>query len=125
VSQPFTGFPRDFASLPTVSFVIPNLCNDMHDCSVATGDAWLRAHLSGYANWAMTHDSLLIVTWDEDDGSQANQIPTIFAGQQVRPGTYPQKITHYNVLATIDAAYGLPRSGSAAAAQPIGYVWRS
>ena len=73
----------------------------------------------------MTHDSLLIVTWDEDDDVHGNHIPTIFTGQQVRPGTYPQRITHYNVLATIEAAYGLPRTGGAAAAQPIGYIWRS
>jgi phosphatidylinositol-3-phosphatase len=125
ISLPFSRFPADFNQLPTVSFVIPNLCHDMHDCSVGTGDSWLRAHLSGYADWAMTHDSLLIVTWDEDDGSQANQIATIFAGQLVKPGTYQQKITHYSVLATIEAAYGLPRDGSAAAAQPIGYIWRS
>jgi acid phosphatase len=126
VNQPFTSFPAaDFSRLPTVSFVIPDLCNDMHDCSVATGDSWLRAHLSGYVSWAMTHNSLLIVTWDEDDGMAANQIPTIFAGQQVRPGSYPQRITHYNVLATIEAAYGLTRDGSAASTAPIDYIWQS
>jgi phosphatidylinositol-3-phosphatase len=126
VSVPFASFPAtDFSRLPTVSFVIPNLCDDMHDCSVATGDAWLRAHLSGYASWAMTHDSLLIVTWDEDDGSQSNQIPTIFVGQQVRPGRYAERITHYSVLATLEAAYGLPRDGNAANVTPITDIWRS
>jgi hypothetical protein len=125
VSVPFSRFPAtDFTRLPTVSFVIPNLCNDMHDCSVQTGDAWLRAHLSGYASWAMTHNSLLIITWDEDDGSQANQVLTIFAGQQVKPGRYAERITHYSVLATIEAAYGLPRDGNAAAATPISDSWR-
>jgi phosphatidylinositol-3-phosphatase len=125
VNRPFTSFPAaDFSRLPTVSFVIPDLCNDMHDCSVATGDSWLRARLGGYVSWAMTHNSLLIVTWDEDDGMAANQIPTIFVGQQVRPGSYPQRITHYSVLATIEAAYGLTRGGSAASAAPIDYIWR-
>jgi phosphatidylinositol-3-phosphatase len=125
-SQPFASFPAaDFASLPTVSWVIPNLCNDMHDCSVATGDAWLRAHLSSYVTWAMTHDSLLIVTFDEDDGTQVNQIPTIFVGQQVVPGSYPERITHYSVLATIEAAYGLARDGAAASAAPITDIWQS
>jgi len=125
VNRPFTSFPAaGFSRLPTVSFVIPDLCNDMHDCSVATGDSWLRAHLDGYVGWAMTHNSLLIVTWDEDDGTAANQIPTIFVGQHVRPGRYSQRITHYNVLATIEAAYGLTRDGSAASAAPIGYIWQ-
>ena len=126
VSLPFTSFPAtDLARLPTVSFVIPNLCDDMHDCSVAAGDTWLRAHIGGYADWAMTHDSLLILTWDEDDGSQANQVPTIFAGQQVRPGRYAELITHYRVLATIESAYALPRDGQAATATPITDIWRS
>jgi phosphatidylinositol-3-phosphatase len=126
VSLPFTSFPATaLARLPAVSFVIPNLCHDMHDCSVATGDTWLRAHIGGYADWAMTHDSLLIVTWDEDDGSQANQITTIFVGQQVRPGSYAEPITHYSVLATIEAAYALPRDGQAAATAPITNIWRS
>jgi phosphatidylinositol-3-phosphatase len=125
VNKPFTSFPAaDFTRLPTVSFVIPDLCNDMHDCSVATGDSWLRVHLGGYVRWAMTHNSLLIVTWDEDDGIAANQIPTIFVGQQVRPASYSQRITHYSVLATIEAAYRLTRDGSAASTAPIDYIWR-
>jgi acid phosphatase len=80
--------------------------------------------MKSYADWAMSHDSLLILTWDEDDGSQANQIATIFAGQQVRPGSYAEPVTHYNVLATIEAAYGLPRDGQAATAAPITSIWR-
>ena len=125
VSKPFTSFPAsDLASLPDVSFVIPNLCNDMHDCSVATGDSWLRARLGGYVSWAMTHHSLLIVTWDEDDGSAGNQIPTIFVGQVVKPGRYSELINHYSVLATIEAAYGLPRDGDATSAKPITDVWK-
>ena len=100
-----------FARLPAVSFVIPNLCHDMHDCSVAVGDTWLRHKVGGYAGWAMTHDSLLILTWDEDDSSQGNHITTISAGQAVRPGSCADPITHYTVLATIEAAHRLPRDG--------------
>jgi phosphatidylinositol-3-phosphatase len=125
VNQPFSAFPAgDYGALPTVSFVIPNLCNDMHDCSVATGDSWLRKRLGGYARWAMTHDSLLIVTWDEDDGSQSNRITTIFAGQQVAPGRYAKPVDHYNVLRTIEEAYGLPHDGQAATHYPITWIWR-
>ena len=125
-SLPFTSFPATaFAQLPTVSFVIPNLCHDMHDCSVATGDTWLRAHIGGYADWAMTHNSLLILTWDEDDSGEGNHIATIFVGQKVRPGSYAEPITHYSVLATIEAAYALPRDGQAVTATPITDIWSS
>jgi phosphatidylinositol-3-phosphatase len=124
-NQPWTSFPAGYYQrLPTVSFVIPDLCHDMHDCPVGTGDTWLRAHLSGYAAWAMTHHSLLIVTWDENDGSAGNQIPTIVAGQPVRPGRYGQPITHYSVLRTLEALYRLPLLGHAATASLIRGIWK-
>jgi acid phosphatase len=125
VSKPFTAFPaRDFAALPTVSFVIPNLCNDMHNCSTSTGNAWLRAHIGPYAAWAMTHHSLLIVDFDENDQAPGNKIATIFYGATVRPGRYGEPITHYSVLRTIEHLYGLPPIGHAASAAPITNVWR-
>ena len=71
----------------------------------------------------MTHHSLLVVTWDENDDSPGNQIPTIIAGQQVRPGRYSQPITHYGVLRTIEDLYQLPPLGHAATASPITGIW--
>jgi hypothetical protein len=119
VSRPYSAFPTDFAKLPTVSFVVPNQCNDMHNvprCSVSTGDTWARHHLDAYAQWAKTHNSLLIVTWDEDDTCSGchNQIATFFVGARINPGNYSERIDHYTVLRTIEAMYGLPGVGSAA-----------
>ncbi len=119
----YDRFPSDYAHLPTLSFVIPDMCNDMHDCSVATGDTWMRTHLDGYAHWAKAHNSLLIVTFDEDDFTSVNRIATVFVGQSVRQGVYPERITHYNVLRTLEDAYGLAPLGNAAAAAPITSVW--
>jgi len=125
LSKPFTAFPAgNFTELPTVSFVIPNLCNDMHDCSTSTGNAWVQAHIGPYANWARTHDSLLIVDFDENDDAPGNQIPTIFYGAAVKPGRYGEPITHYSVLRTIENLYHLRPLGSAADATPITNVWR-
>jgi hypothetical protein len=123
--KPFTAFPSSaaYATLPTVSFVVPNLCNDMHDCSMATGDTWLRTRLDAYVQWAKTHNSLLILTWDEDDFTTANQIPTVFVGAMVRPGDYGQNINHYSVLHTVESMFGLAALGNAAA--PITDVWTS
>ena len=124
-NKPFTSFPAgDYARLPALAFVIPNLCHDMHDCPVSTGDAWLRAHLSGYARWAASHDSLLIVTWDEDDSSAGNQIPTIMTGQMVQAGQYSAPVTHYGVLRTLESLYRLPPTGHAAAAHVITGIWK-
>ena len=117
----FADFPgdSDYAELPTVSFVIPNLMDDMHDGTIAQGDAWLKANINGYAQWAKTHNSELIITWDEDDNTSANQIPTIIVGADVRPGTYSEDIDHYDVLRTVEGFYGLADLGLSAKAAPI------
>jgi len=122
-NQPFSAFPSDFAALPTVSFIVPNQCHDMHDCSVATGDAWLQANVDPYAQWAKTHNSLLVLTWDENDNSIPNQITTVFAGALVVPGQYSESINHYTVLATLEAMYGLDAIGGATTKTPITEVW--
>ncbi|MEI9931554.1 MAG: alkaline phosphatase family protein [Rhizomicrobium sp.] len=106
-NEPYTAYPKKLKKLPVVSWVIPNLLDDMHDGTIAQGDTWLKNNLAAYVTWATTHNSLLIVTWDEDDGSQSNQIPTIFVGPMVKQGQYSEHITHDNVLATIEAMYGL------------------
>lgn len=123
VSQPMTAFPSNYATLPTVSFVIPNLQHDMHDGTVAQADQWLQQHLSGYARWAQTHNSLLIVTADEDDRSADNRIPAIIAGAGVRAGHYDQRYTLYSMLRLIEDMYGLPRLAASAAAAPITGIW--
>jgi hypothetical protein len=124
-TRSFSSFPTgNYSQLPDVSFVTPNLCDDMHDCSVATGDSWLKRAMSGYATWAQQHASLLIVTWDEDDGSATNQIPTIFVGQEVRTGKSAMPITHYSVLHTIESLYRLPPNANAATAAVITSIWK-
>jgi acid phosphatase len=121
---PFSDFPNDYTKLPTVAFVTPNMCNDMHDCSIGTGDTWLKNHLDAYAQWAKTHNSLLITTFDEDSGTSVNQIFTSFTGAHVVPGSYSESINHYTVLRTIEASYGLPGIGGAASKSPILDVWQ-
>jgi len=124
-SLPFSAFPAppNYASLPTVSFVIPDLDDDMHDGSIAQGDAWLYQNLSQYAAWAKANNSLLILTWDEDDNTARNQIPTVFYGANVRPGSYDETISHYNVLSTVEEMYGLPKLGFATRAPAITDIW--
>jgi hypothetical protein len=120
----YSTFPADFTKLPTVSFVTPNMCNDMHDCSIGTGDSWLKDNFDAYAQWAKTHNSLLIVTFDEDSGTSVNQIFTTFVGAHVKPGSYSGSIDHYTVLRTIEASYGLLGINKAAGKSPIRDVWQ-
>jgi acid phosphatase len=118
----FAAFPAsgNYSSLPTVSFVIPNQCNNMHDCSLATGDAWLKKNIDAYAQWAKTHNSLLILTWDEDEGNHNNLIPTVFVGAGIAAGKLnSQSFNHYGLLRTLEDMYGLTPLNNAASAAPI------
>ncbi len=126
----FQDFPADYNDLPTVSFVIPDLDNDMHNgtppSSVTAGDTWLKANLDGYYQWAKQNNSLLILTFDEDDQGpvgltnpgappqKQNRIVTILAGAHINPGDYGEGkgVTHVNLLRTLEAMYGLPKSGA-------------
>ena len=124
VNQPYTALPTDYADLPTVSFVVPNLCDDMHSCDVATGDRWARKNLDPYVTWARTHDSLLVVTFDESEGGSAeNHIATFLVGPMVRRGDRSQEIDHYSVLRTLEDMYGLAPLGEARNRAPLGGMW--
>ncbi|MFE4951857.1 alkaline phosphatase family protein [Leifsonia sp. NPDC056665] len=120
---PYSRFAGDLASaLPAFSFISPNLCDDMHDCSVAAGDAWLRANVPPIlASPAFTTQrSLLVVTFDEGDASD-NVVACVFAGSAARAHTVvATPFTHYSLLRTIEEAWGLPPlTNQDAAAAPM------
>jgi hypothetical protein len=112
------GRPRDYAQLPTVSLVIPTNDENAHTGSQAAADVWLSTHIKPYLEWAKTHNSLLIITADEDGSTDSSQGPaeqygtdpivTLFAGPEgkVLPGRYLERIDHLNTLATILDFYG-------------------
>ncbi|GAV41557.1 alkaline phosphatase family protein [Streptomyces acidiscabies] len=126
-AKTFAQFPTDFTTLPDVSFVVPNLCSDMHDCSVSTGDTWLKNNLGAYATWAKTHNSLLVVTFDEDNRLSGNRIPTVLYGQPVTPGSSSSTTyNHYDLLRTIEDTQGInTHAGNAADAEDITGIWAS
>ncbi len=112
---PYSRLAADLASAsttPNYAMIIPDLCSDMHNCSIATGDNWLSNTvppiLSSPA--CTVQRCLLIITWDEDDASQHNQVLTIFAGSAARKGgaTSAETYSHYSVLHTIEVIFGLP-----------------
>lgn len=125
-NKTFAQFPQGhFEDLPTVSFVIPDQWHDEHDGTDVSCDQWLRQNMSAYNEWAGKHNSILVVTWDENDFVAAsNQIATVITGAEVIPGKYNQTINHYNVLRTIEDFYHLPPSNNAAAAEPIHGIFR-
>jgi hypothetical protein len=131
LSVPMDDFPKNFKNLPTIAFVVPDMDYDMHNigyagdaAAIRRGDKWLKDNISKYADWAKNHNSLLIVTFDEDDynSQNGNMIPTIFYGEHVNQGEYAKPINHYHVLHTLEVMYGLPSADDVSAA-PISGIW--
>lgn len=145
----FKDFPKDsskFKNLPTVSIIVPNQQHDMHNGplkeSIPKGDNWLKTNIDSYYQWAKTHNSLLIVTFDENRDATnylgltnpmvspdaittsgvakdiykdiENRIFTVFAGAHIKQGKYEERagITHVNILRTIESMYGLSHAGT-------------
>lgn len=118
LKQSFRGFDRDangkllpFDQLPHVAIVVPNEQHDAHSNTAQVADDWLRQNIGAYATWAKAHNSLLIVTFDEDGSTDASRgngyitgtgcIPTLFFGAGVKHGEYAGRVDHLNVLATV------------------------
>lgn len=109
--------------LPVYSFVSPDLCHDMHDCSVATGDAWLARFVPPLLRVPRT---AVFVLFDEGstDAHGGGHVAAVVAGTAVRRSTSGQPASHYVVLRTIEDALGLPKLGASAHVAPLAGIWR-
>lgn len=126
---PFTRFERDLARrrLPDFSLVVPNLCNDMHDCPVATGDAWLKANVVPLLHSRVLRGGVVFVVFDEGASGEGGggRIEALALGPKVRRGSTFRKATnHYGLLRTIEDAWKLPRLGLSRTGTPIGGIWK-
>jgi hypothetical protein len=101
----------DSGTLPAFSFVTPNLCSDMHDCSVQTGDGWLKSWvplLTGSSSYR-AGNTVLFITWDEDDSASGNHVATLVVSPYTPAGTRSATpFTHYSLLRTAEELLGIP-----------------
>jgi phosphatidylinositol-3-phosphatase len=101
------------------TFVTPNLCDDMHDCSLATGDSWLQSFVPQLIATPQYQagDTAIMITFDENDGSPTNHVATLVLAPSVVPGTQDATpYTHYSLLRTTEDLLGVPPLGAAASA---------
>jgi phospholipase C len=116
---PFEQFSTDMANnaLPDFVWITPNLCNDMHDCPIQTGDAWLKTWVPQIlASPAWQDHGALFITFDE--GTSGAGCCTYAAGGKVdmlvisplgKPGfVSATPYDHYSLLRTIEEAWGMP-----------------
>jgi phosphatidylinositol-3-phosphatase len=130
----YTNFPVcptnvvPLGSTPDLSakftFITPNLCHDMHDCSIATGDAWLQSFVPKLlASPEYTAETTVIfITWDEDNSCSGctNHIPTIVISPTTKAITSSDAFNHYSMLRTTEEILGLPLIAGATNAASMG-----
>lgn len=123
---PLTQLATDLqgGSLPDLVWITPNLCHDMHDCSVAAGDAWLGTVLPPLlASPAWQQGSVLFIVWDEGTSNAGccgatggGRVPLLVIAPQTAGGVrLATPVNHYALLRTIEDAWSLGRLGQAAA----------
>lgn len=114
-------------SLPNFMFITPNICNDAHSCGVDIADSWLAGFLT---NLVPALDKtgkpyLVILDWDEGQGNHSccglpqddagGRVPVVLLSPQVKNKFQDDTpYTHYSLLKTISASWGLPYLGHAA-----------
>jgi acid phosphatase len=126
---PYSQLGRDIVArrLPDFSLVVPNLCHDMHSCSVGVGDSWLRQQLPLLLKSPQLRHGVIFVLFDEGAGNAGGggHVPALVIGPLVRPGSVASEpVDHYSVLRTIEQAWGLPYLGKSRDATPISGIWR-
>src|SRR5581483_10586847 len=116
----------DYNTLPTLTFVMPNLQDDMHDGTITAADTWANTYLSNYITYCQNpaNNSLFILLFDEDAAGSdasgtANPIMGFIVGSHAKQGTYTEHVNHYCILRTIEDMYGLTHVANAATATTI------
>lgn len=111
---------------PTVGnfwFIVPNLCNDMHNCSIATGDSFLRGFMPTILTSTAFANSVVFLTWDEGTTATGGggNVATIVISPLGKPAFVSSTShSHYSLLHTIENAWGLPCLSSACSANDLG-----
>ena len=127
--RPYSELASDLetGNEPAYSFITPNLCDDMHDCGVGSGDAWLSQEVPKIiASKAYQEGGALFITWDE---SESGNVPIGFIALSplIKPGYAGQvAYTHSSTLRSIEEIFGVtPLLGDAANATDLSDLFRS
>ena len=122
---PFSQLPTDLATnaLPDYAFIVPNLCNDAHDCPLRTADAWLAQHIDPLVQSAtFQRDGLLIIVFDESRGDGTHGgglIPCVIVSSKAKPGYQSKTLyQHQSLLRLSLKALGVQAFPNGAARAP-------
>ncbi len=108
-----TDFSHFDPTAADFELIIPNTCNDGHDCSLHSADVFLRSFVPRITGAATFANSALFIVWDESvsegsDGAGGGRVPLIVVSPQVPTGYQTAAAyTHYSLLRSIEDAWGL------------------
>ena len=129
---PFTQFATDLAGghLPAYSFVAPNLCNDAHDCSLATADQWLQTNIDPLVkNATFQQDGLLVIVFDEagsDNTNGGGHVPCVIVSPKAKRGYEGAGVyEHQSLLRLTAEALGVTPPNAAATAPDMGEFFQT
>jgi acid phosphatase len=124
-ADPNVGFAHDLAnnSLPNYSFVVPNTCNDAHDCALSVADTWLQNNIGPLiSNATLMQNTLVIILFDEADTDSTDgggKIYWVAAGPNVKPSYVSSTLyQHQSTMRETLEGLGLPYNLAAAATAP-------
>lgn len=126
---PYAQLASDLADrqLPDFALIVPNLCHDMHDCPIKSGDAWLRTQIVPLLAKPALRQSVIFVVFDEGTSTigGGGNVEALALGPLVRKhAVSTQPTSEYGLLRTIEDAWRLPPLGQTAQAQPITGIWK-
>jgi phosphatidylinositol-3-phosphatase len=97
-------------TLPTFGLLIPDICNDGHDCSATTTDDWLRSWLPIVKQGPdfRSNRVAIVITWDEDDEHSGNRVPMVVIHPSLKQKQVTTRLDHYGLSASISRMGGIP-----------------
>lgn len=124
---PFSQFASDLSAgrLPAYSFVVPNLCNDAHDCPLATADQWLQTNIDPLVKSAtFQQDGLLVIVFDEagsDNTNGGGHVACVIVSPKAKHGYQSVGVyQHQSLLRLTAEALGATPPNEAAIAPDMG-----
>jgi phospholipase C len=147
---PFTNLADDIANkkVPQFVFITPDTCHDGHDNPCSGGapgglvslDAWLSKHGPALVKYVYSHNSLLLITFDEGSNTDASgcctggpggsagvggRVGLVALGPHVKGGqTVSTKYDHVSMLRAIEDLFGISdHLGNASTASPMSDIF--
>lgn len=119
-------------SLAAYTFIAPNMIHDGHDAPLDTAVTWLRGFLTPLlADPAAMRSTVITVTFDESANSvgdrlhgRPNRVFALLIGGPVKAGAKSDSIySHYSMLRTVEANFGLSPSLTPPGTPSIVGIW--